>query len=90
LEYNDILDKYREQFPVSENGTQITRMENLWGGLHSNYSSYIIAFNEVKLSGVNIEGPRIGVCAANAEFRDTILQSSAHGCPSDYGIGKGQ
>ena len=90
LDYTDILNRYKEQFPVPVNGTQITRMENLWGGLHSNYSSYILAFNEVKLSGAIIEGPRIGVCAASAELKDTILQSSAHGCPSDFGIGKGQ
>jgi len=44
---------------------------------------------EAKLDGAVIEGPRIGVCAANANIENTIIDTSGHGCPSDWGFGRG-
>ena len=63
--------------------------ENIWGGLRSNYSAYIISLRDVNFEGSHIEGPRLGICAANANIRDTKIDTSGHGCPSDWGFGRG-
>lgn len=63
--------------------------ENIWGGLRSNYSQYIISMNNATLDGASIEGPRVGMCAANADISNSVLDTSGHGCPSDWGFGRG-
>ena len=54
------------------------------------YSQYIIAMEELKMKGSQVEGTRIGICARDATIQDSLLNTTAHGCPSDEGIGKGQ
>ena len=63
--------------------------ENIWGGLRSNYSAYIISMKDAKLQGSILEGPRLGICAANAKIQDTKINTDGHGCPSDWGFGRG-
>ena len=90
LDFNDVLGRFKEQFPkYGGDGFQVMRFENTWGGLKANYSSYILSMGDVKMEGATIEGPRVGVCAANVELSESKLDVSGHGCPSDYGRGTG-
>lgn len=42
--------------------------ENIWGGLRSNYSAYIISMRTVNLMGARLEGPRLGICGSDAKI----------------------
>lgn len=52
------------------------RLENIWGGLRSNYSQYIVSLGDAKINKANIKGPRIGICAANVDLTDSMLDTS--------------
>lgn len=92
LDYDTILNRFHEQFPTyggSAEAFEHLLLENLWGGLSSNYSTYILALGEADITGANISGSRIGLCAANAELIDSKFDTSERGCPPDMGLGKG-
>ena len=46
-------------------------LEGMWDTLKSNYSSYLISLGDLKIENAHIEGPRIGLCASNAQIIDT-------------------
>lgn len=63
--------------------------ENIMGGIRANYSAYIISMGDAKFDNSNLQGPRLGICAAKASLRDTTIDTSGMGCPSDWGFGRG-
>ena len=92
LDYDTILSRFHEQFPSyggSAEKFEHLLLENLWGGLSGNFSTYILALGKADISGASITGPRIGLCAANAELIDSKFDTSERGCPPDMGLGKG-
>ena len=65
------------------------KFENFWGGLYHNYTTYLMSLGDIKMTGSIVEGPRIGLCAANLDMTETLLDASEQGCPSDFGLGVG-
>lgn len=45
---------------------------------------------KIQLDGAYLEGPRVGICGADVEINNSIIDANGHGCPSDYGMRKGQ
>ena len=92
LDYQTMVDRFQEQFP--EYGAWLPQehmhFENLWGGLMSNYTSYIVSLGNMNLTGASITVPKVGLCAANLNMQQSEVDSSGQGCGSDYGIGSGQ
>lgn len=89
IEYTDIMARLREQFPSYLEDKTGLKFENWWGALKSNYTIYLISSGETKLSGAHITGSRIGICAASAEVKNSQIDASGRGCPSDSGLAKG-
>ena len=90
IEKETVLKRFEKMYPSYDTSKAVFDMHNMWTGLHANYSSYVMALGDAKLSGASIEGPRIGLCAANVEMTDSLLQTSGHGCVSDFGLGSGE
>jgi|Transcript_22052 hypothetical protein len=89
LDLEEMIMRYNKQYPGSQAGGDAHTLENLWDTLRTNYSSYLVSLGELKTLGAHIEGPRVGICASHAQIKDTLIHTSGHGCPSDYGFGKG-
>ena len=49
LDYGHMVERFQEQFPTYGNffGKSQMHFENIWGGLRSNYSAYIISMRDV-------------------------------------------
>jgi len=91
IQYDTLIDRFNEQFPGSQkNHKNIMLMEYMWEGLKSNYTTYIQSLGNLKMDGNLVKGPRIGICASNVQMHESTLDTDGHGCPSDFGFGKGQ
>ena len=88
LREEDLISRVYDQFPAYQ-AIENLIFENFWGGLYRNYTTYLLSLGDIKMTKSSIEGSRIGVCAANVDLKETTLTTSEHGCPSDYGLGRG-
>ena len=79
IEYDDVIDRFMTQFPTfqPEMPTNHLRFEQLWNALQLNYTSYIIALSDLKMSEASVEGSRVGICAANVEMWQSKIDVSA-------------
>lgn len=89
IEFTDIMGRLEEQFPTYGGIRDNMKFPNWWGAIRANYTVYLLSSGETKLSGAEISGARIGLCAASADVKKSSIDASGHGCPSDQGLGKG-
>ena len=83
---NHVEDRYRKQFPNMEirNG-----FYSVLNGLMTNYTTFLIANDQMNIVKSSIEGPRIGLCATNMTLAESNINASGHGCLADEGLGAG-
>ena len=55
----------------------------------TNYTTFLIANDQMNILKSSIEGPRIGLCATNMTLAESKVDASGHGCLSDEGLGAG-
>lgn len=90
LDYGKIVQRFSDQFPkYGGHSIKNLHFENIMGGIRANYTSYIISMNDAKFEKSSLIGSRVGICAANASIKDTNIDTSGKGCPSDWGFGRG-
>lgn len=44
----------------------------------------------IKMNGVSLNGPRIGICSPIVWMNNSIVNAAEKGCAVNYGIGRGQ
>ena len=55
-----------------------------------NYTTYLVANEQVILNSASIEGPRIGICTTNFTMLDSELNATGKGCMGDEGLSRGK
>ncbi|TNV88047.1 hypothetical protein FGO68_gene7075 [Halteria grandinella] len=80
------LKAFRQQYPGLGD---VSRINDTFKHIEQNYTTYIVSYGQIGMLESKISGPRIGTCSTNLVLKNSTLDTSGRGCPTDTGLGKG-
>ncbi|CDW79197.1 UNKNOWN [Stylonychia lemnae] len=85
LSEQDIL----QQYMIDYHKENITSIAQIYDQIQGNYTTFILAYDRIKVDSSNVAAPRIGMCSSTIQFTSSIFDTDGRGCPSDSGLGAG-